>query len=487
MESTKAKNLSELLQGIDTLDKTGEEDASVTSIHFDSREVLPNSLFVAVIGNKDDGNKFIDDAIKTGAKVIVHESEDIEKDVSIIYIRVRDSRYALAKIAHNFYDNPTNKLKVVGVTGTNGKTTTTTLLYNLFSLLGFKTALISTVENKINEKSYPTTHTTPDPIKIAHFMSMARDEGCTHVFMECSSHAIHQKRTLGINFAGCLFTNLTHDHLDYHKTLDAYADAKKELFDGLSSDAFALGNLDDEKCEYILSKTKAEKYFFGTKNNRSNFLGEIIEQSLEGLTLSINKTLVKTKLLGNFNAYNILGIFATAKLLGIPEEKIVLGISNILPPKGRLEFIESKGIYGVVDYAHSPDALKNVLITLNEIKSEGSRIITVVGCGGDRDKSKRSVMGQIACEMSDEVYFTSDNPRNEEPEDILEDMTKDMPSEIKNYEKIKERTEAIESACKDAKSGDVVLVAGKGHETYQIFKDKTIHFSDMEELKKNLN
>ncbi len=478
------KELKKLLRGVEIVSKNGDLETTVSSIHFDSRESVRNSLFVAIPGNSEDGGKFINDAIKNGAKVIVHETKKLEMHTDILYIRVKDSRSSLATISHNFYNNPSEKLRVVGVTGTNGKTTTATLLFRLFRKLGFKTALISTIENRINDKAYPTTHTTPDPIKIAEFMSIALKEGCTHVFMECSSHAIHQKRTLGINFTGCIFTNLTHDHLDYHKTIRSYANAKKELFDRLDKKAFALGNLDDKMCKHILSGTKAKKYFFGLKQKKANFLGEIKKQSLDGLTLSVNDNEIKTKLMGNFNAYNVLGIFATAKLLGIKEKKNISAIKEIDPPTGRLEFIKSKGIYGVVDYAHSPDALKNILSTLRELQNKNAKIITVLGCGGDRDKTKRNLMGKIACELSDIVYFTSDNPRRENPDDILKDITKNLKT--KKYEKVLDRAKAIKLACKKASLGDIVLVAGKGHETYQIFKDKTIHFSDMEELRKNL-
>lgn len=487
MEVNKQKKVSELLEGVEILNTIGDIENSISSIHFDSREVLPGSMFVAINGNADDGSKFIDDAVKNGATVIVHEAEIISTSKDILYVRVVDTRSTLAIIAHNYYGNPTNKLKVVGVTGTNGKTTTVTLLFQLFRSLGFKVALISTVENKINENTYPTSHTTPDPIKIAHFLSLAVQEECSYVFMECSSHAIHQKRILGIKFTGCIFTNLTHDHLDYHKTLESYAKAKKELFDTLPKDSFALGNIDDAQCEYILSDTKAEKYFFCIKKDHADFRGEIKEQSLKGLSLYINSSLVETKLVGNFNVYNIIAIFSAAKLLGIQEDKIISSIRTLEPPTGRLEFIKLVGIYGVVDYAHSPDALSNVLMTLKEVKSDDSKIITVVGCGGDRDKTKRSIMGQIACELSDKVYFTSDNPRSENPETILEDMIKDLKPEVKNYEKVADRALAIQLACKNADQGDIVLIAGKGHETYQIFKDQTIHFSDMEELRKNLS
>ena len=485
MKQTTSKKVSAIISGVDVLNIDGSAETDIEAIYFDSRQVKEKSVFVAIKGNAEDGNSFIPDAIKNGAKVIVHENICKEKLDGIIYIQVADSRRALSQMAENFYDNPSQKIKLVGVTGTNGKTTTVTLLFNLFSLLGYHVALLSTIENKIDDQAFQTTHTTPDPLSIASFLSLAVSRGCQYAFMECSSHALDQKRVFGMHFAGAIFTNLTHDHLDYHKTLDDYAKAKKELFDMLPKTAFALANKDDPKSEYLLSQTQAKKYFFSLKNNvRSDFVATVKNQTLDGMDLIINNKEVKTQLTGNFNVYNILSIFATANLLEIPEETFIPLMTKLSAPKGRLEFIKSpNGLYGVVDYAHSPDALSKVLETLRELRGSKSKIITVVGCGGDRDKTKRRPMAEIACSLSDYVFLTSDNPRNENPEKILEEMTDDLPQ--KNYQSIVSRALAIKKACDKALPGDIVLVSGKGHEQYQIFRDHTVHFSDTEELQKN--
>lgn len=481
------KKLSEILQNVEILNIFGDSENNISSIQFDSRKVILNSIFVAIKGTSSDGNEFIENSIKSGATVIIYDTEIIDKVPEITYILVKDSRTALAQIAQNFYDNPSKKLKLIGVTGTNGKTTTATLLFRIFRSLGYNTALLSTVENRINEKIIEATHTTPDPVALAHFLSDAIENGCTHAFIECSSHAIDQKRIFGLHFAGAIFTNLTLDHLDYHKTLDIYADAKKELFNMLPKTSFAIGNLDDSRSEYMLSETKAKKYFFGIKNtNNSDFVGKVLEQTLEGLTLLINNKKIETKLLGNFNAYNILGVYATSKLLGISDDKIISAIKLLTPPAGRLEFIKSKsGIYGVVDYAHTPDALQNVLKTLRDVTLNNSKIITVLGCGGDRDKTKRSIMGSIAYELSDLVFFTSDNPRNEKPETILKEIVVNLPKNDVKYKCEVDRAKSISLAYQSALPGDIVLIAGKGHETYQVFSNETIYFSDLEELNKN--
>ena len=478
------KKIKELISEKEILQIVGDFELFVSAIHFDSRQVTPNSLFVAIKGVDKDGGEFIESALEKGATAIICETMPLNTKSGITYIAVKDSHEALAQIAQNFYDNPSQKIKLVGVTGTNGKTTTVTLLFNLFRELGFHTALLSTIENKIDDEVFPATHTTPDPVQLASFLSQAVKRGCQYAFMECSSHAIHQKRTFGLRFALAIFTNLTHDHLDYHKTLEAYADAKKELFDELESETFALANSDDEKAEYVLSSTKARKYFFSLNNPSADFYGQTVSQSLSGSILSINQKIVKTKLAGKFNTYNTLGVFGTTLLLGIEEKKIIDSLAKLSPPKGRLEFIKSPSdIYAVVDYAHSPDALENVLKMLSELKTGKTKIITVVGCGGDRDKTKRPVMGEIAVRFSDYVFFTSDNPRSEDPEKILRDITENLNG--KNYECVVDRTLAISKACSFAQSGDMVLVAGKGHETYQIFDGKTLHFSDQEEIMKN--
>jgi len=481
------KKISDLIQTADILDINGDSGVDISSVSFDSREVVPKSLFVAIPGNSRDGSVFIQDAIHNGACVIVHENEHTEKIAGITYIRVDDSRMILGKIAQNFYGNPSQKLKLIGVTGTNGKTTTATLLFTLFRSLGYNAALLSTIENKINDEVFETTHTTPDPIKLAEFLSNAVSKGCTHAFMECSSHAIHQKRIFGLHFAGVIFTNLTQDHLDYHKTMNAYAKAKKELFDTLPNTAFTLANKDDPSAEYMLSDTHAKKYFFSIReDNSSDFVCKIVNQSMEEVIFSVNGDVLHTKLLGLFNTYNVVGIYAAALLLGIPKEQLISTIPLLSPPSGRLEFMKSpSGVYAIVDYAHTPDAVSNILSTLKTLVSNEHKIITVIGCGGDRDTSKRSPMGILSVHSSDFTIFTSDNPRSEDPLKIIEDMTKEIPKNIQNYECLTSRSDAISRAYSLAAPGDIVLVAGKGHEHYQIFSDKMTHFSDKEELEKN--
>jgi len=482
------KKLETLIQGIGESVIIGNTNRDISELFFDSRLVTPDSLFVAIRGNTEDGSVFIHDAIMRGSKVVIHDTVLRETKSDITYIMVKDSRIALAHIAENFYGNPSSKIALVGVTGTNGKTTTATLLFELFIKLGYHSALISTIENKIGDEIFPTTHTTPDPITLSLFLSEAVNKGCSHVFMECSSHAIDQKRIHGLTFKGGIFTNLTHDHLDYHKTLEEYAKAKKSFFDFLPQESFALANHDDSQSEYMLECTRAHKHFFSLNENSllqkdSRFSGKIINQSLEGCTLEVGGVTLHTKLLGDFNAYNIVGIYATALLLGVSEQKIIPAIAELTSPKGRLEFLRSnRGICGIVDYAHTPDALYNVLSTLHKILPAHGKIITVVGCGGDRDKSKRGVMGNIATKLSDYVFFTADNPRTENPQAILDEITHNISG--KNFECIVDRANAITRACAHASTEDIVLIAGKGHEQYQIFPDKTIYFSDQEEFKK---
>ncbi len=479
------KKLTDLLQEVETIQSNTITDIYISSLSIDSRTAQPQSLFIALTGTLRDGNTFIREATQKGATVIISENKPPMETSGVVYIQVRDARIALAQIAKNFYNNPSEKLKVIGVTGTNGKTTTATLLFKTFRILGYNTALLSTIENKINDEVFPATHTTPDPITLNSFLAYAVSKGCTHAFMECSSHAIHQKRTYGLFFTGAIFTNLTHDHLDYHKTLDAYARAKKELFDNLSKHSFALANADDPYSVEMLNDTRAKEYYFSLNNTtHSEFTGKIINQSFEGLLLSINNEECFSKLTGIFNAYNILGIYGASILLGIPKNTLLETITQLTPPSGRLEFLKSKsGVYSVIDYAHTPDALSNILSTLRQISNLHTKIITVIGCGGDRDKGKRSPMGVISSTLSDISIFTSDNPRSESVEDILKDMIKDIPSE-KKYICIPDRSLAIAHAFTHAQAGDIVVVAGKGHEQYQIFSDHTTHFSDKEEVEK---
>ena len=467
-----------LFSDIEILETIGELPPQISSICFDSRLAEKKSIFVAVKGTKTDGHVFIDKALGRGAAVVVYEKGVPNKLPGAAYIRVRDSHAALAKLAQNFYDHPSRKLKLIGVTGTNGKTTTATLLFKLFERLGHKSALLSTIENKIDDKIFPATLTTPDPIAIASFLDQAVRNSCQYAFMECSSHAIDQKRITGLEFAGAIFTNLTHDHLDYHKTMTAYASSKKALFDVLLAHSFAVANADDEQSAYILSDTVAEKHFFSLKDAD-------ITQTEEGLAINYDEKIIRTKLFGKFNAYNIIGIYTVAKVLGMNENEILSGIVRLEAPAGRLEFIKSKnGIRGVVDYAHTPDALENVLKTLRKVAGSGVKLITVVGCGGDRDTSKRPIMAGIACKLSDYTVFTSDNPRSENPDKIIDDMIVGVAGLTDKYECVPDRAGAIATAVELSKPGDIILLAGKGHEDYQILKGGKIHFSDKEELRK---
>jgi UDP-N-acetylmuramoyl-L-alanyl-D-glutamate--2,6-diaminopimelate ligase len=476
--------LNELIKNIKLEKVYNFNNISVSSICSDSREAKRNSLFVAIKGERLDGNNYIKQAISKGAKVIVFEGTCAVDKKDIIFIKVSDTRKAVALIAKNYYKDPSSKIKIVGVTGTNGKTTTVTSLYSITRSLGYHTALLSTIENRIDNERFETNNTTPDPIIINKFLDEALKHRCKFVFMECSSHAIDQKRIYGLNFFGGVFTNLTRDHLDYHKTFKKYAFAKREFFNQLSKKSFALANKDDKRTDLLLANTKAKKYYFSLNSN-AKFRGKILSQSLEGLNLEVNGKKIFSGFLGKYNGYNLLEIYAVCLLIGLPKRKIVDCISKLKPPVGRLEFYKFKNdICGVVDYAHTPNALINVLETLNDIRDKKSKIITVIGCGGDRDKTKRPIMGKIAVNFSDFVIFTSDNPRSENPNKIISEMTRKLNQ--KNYQKITNRKEAIRKAIHLAKKGDVILIAGKGHENYQIFKNKAIHFSDTEILKKYL-
>lgn len=460
----------DLISRLGVLEVIGNTSVSVDCVNFDSRKSAQNSLFISTKGIENDGHDYIDEAIRKGARAIIHQGSIKKKVEGITYIKVSDSRQSIGIVAQNFYNHPSRRLKLVGVTGTNGKTTTVTLLFKIFRALGHHVALVSTVENRIDDKIYETDHTTPDPLTLTSFLRQAVDSGTEYAFIECSSHGIEEERIAGLEFAGGIFTNLTLDHLDYHGTFEKYAEVKKRFFDQLPENAFALANIDDQRGKYMLSETSAHKYFFSL-NSSADFIGTL-----------------KTKLIGRFNTYNALAVYAVATLLGAPDKKVRQILSKLKPPTGRLEFIKSKkGIYGVVDYAHTPDALENVLKTLKDLKGEGKSLITLVGCGGDRDKTKRPIMGEIAVSFSDYVIFTSDNPRTEDPDTILSDIVAGVPKEVKNYECYLDRAEAIKKACDMAHSGDIILVAGKGHETYQIFKDKSTHFSDLEELNRHLN
>jgi len=482
------KKLKDILYKVALVEVAGSTDVAISSVQFDSRKATDGALFVAVKGTQTDGHKFIAQVIEKGAVAIICEDMPQDKHEGITYIGVKDSSHALAIIAANFYDQPSTKLKIIGVTGTNGKTTTATLLFKLFRQLGYKAGLLSTVRNMINDKEYPATHTTPDSLELNRMLNELVEQGCTHCFMEVSSHAIVQNRTAGVTFTGGVFTNITHDHLDFHKTFDAYIKAKKKFFDELPATAFALVNKDDANGMVMLQNTKASKKTFALKN-AADFKCKVIENTLAGLVLNINGKELWTKMIGAFNAYNLLGIYATAILLGEDKEEVLKVLSALDPVEGRFQYAKApNGTIGIVDYAHTPDALNNVLSTLQEVRSENEKIITVVGCGGDRDKTKRPIMASIACEKSDKVILTSDNPRSEEPAEIIHEMEKGVdPVAKRKTISIVDRKEAIKAACQMAQKGDIILLAGKGHEKYQEIKGVKHPFDDMEILCETLN
>lgn len=455
----------------------------VSAIEFDSRNIKKNSLFVAQKGLVFDGHKFIGKAIDLGACSIICEVLPAKLTEGVTYVQVEDSNEALAIIAANFYDNPSSKLKLIGVTGTNGKTTIASLLYNLFQKAGYKSGLLSTVTILVDTEEYKATHTTPNSVLINHYLNKMVNTGVDYCFMEVSSHGIHQKRTEGLHFEGGVFTNLTHDHLDYHKTFKEYRDVKKIFFDSLPKTAFALINADDKNGMVMLQNTKAKKYTYALKT-MADFKVKILENQFSGLLLNINGNEIWVKLIGSFNAYNIGAVYGVSQLLGLDSTQSLTLISELENVSGRFQhFISSEGVTAVIDYAHTPDALKNVLETINDIRAGNEQIITVVGCGGDRDKAKRPVMGKIASQLSTQVIFTSDNPRSEDPQVILDEIEAGV--EPQNYKKtlaILDREQAIKTATKLAKDGDIILIAGKGHETYQEIKGKRSHFDDYEKI-----
>jgi len=478
------KKLNDILYKTNLIDIIGSTDIEISDVQFDSRLVTPNSLFIAISGTKTDGHQYIDKAIENGAIAIVCQNLPNSIENNVTYIKVADSSYALGIIASNLNDNPSEKIKLIGITGTNGKTTTATLLYKLFIKLGYKVGLLSTVINKINDETIPATHTTPDALQLNALLNKMVENNCTHCFMEVSSHAIVQNRIAGISFAGGVFTNITHDHLDFHKTFVEYLKAKKTFFDSLTIGAFALSNVDDANGNVMLQNTKAAKFTYSL-NSMANYRCKIIENLLSGLQMNIGGCDVWCKLVGSFNAYNLLAIYATAILLGEDKTKVLTEISNLEAVDGRFEIIRSKNnIVAIVDYAHTPDALSNVLNTIKLTIQNTEQIITVFGCGGDRDAQKRPIMGGIVSQLSDKIIVTSDNPRSENPEEIIKQILQGI--EIVNQKKvlsIENRKEAIKTACLLAKSGDIILVAGKGHENYQEIKGIKHHFDDREILK----
>jgi UDP-N-acetylmuramoyl-L-alanyl-D-glutamate--2,6-diaminopimelate ligase len=479
--------LRDILYKVNITSTSGNMDVEIHGIAFDSRKVKKGFLFVAIKGHQADGHEYIERAIGSGAAVVVCDKLPEAISDAITYVTVKGSAKALGIIASNFYGNPSQKIKLTGVTGTNGKTTVATLLYKLFTSLNYKVGMLSTVVNKIVDKEILATHTTPDPIQINELLVQMLEAGCTHCFMEVSSHAVDQGRIEGLHFVGGLFTNITHDHLDYHHTFESYIRAKKGFFDALSSDAFALVNVDDKRGMVMLQNCKAAKKTYGLKK-MADFKGKIITNSIEGLELEIGGRNVWFKLIGDFNAYNLLAVYGAAVLLGEDPEMLLMKLSSLTGAIGRFELVRPGSKFtAIIDYAHTPDALKNVLETIEHFRTGNEQVIAVVGCGGDRDKTKRPLMAAIACKYSTKVIFTSDNPRSEDPLEIIKEMQKGVgPSEARKTLVMADREEAIKTACMLAKEKDIILVAGKGHETYQEIKGVKYPFDDKEVLERML-
>lgn len=461
----------------------GNTSINVDALTFDSRKVKPGSCFFAIRGSQNDGHSYIAKAIEMGATAIVCETIPDVYPENITFIQVKDSSVALGHAASAFYGNPSQKLKLIGITGTNGKTTTVTLLYRMVRRMGYKAGLLSTVINYIDGTEVPSTHTTPDSIQLNDLLKQMVDAGCDYCFMEVSSHSVVQNRIAGLSFAGGIFSNITHDHLDYHKTFAEYLKAKKRFFDDLPSEAFALTNTDDRNGMVMVQNTRAKVYTYSLRS-MADFRCKVIESHFDGMMLNVDGVEVWTRLIGQFNAYNLLAIYATLVILGFDKNDVLTGISDVTPVAGRFEYIQSgHGVTAVVDYAHTPDALENVLKTINEIKSDSQRLITVVGAGGNRDKTKRPVMAKVAAELSDIVILTSDNPRFEEPTEIINDMKAGVDAQLaKKVVSIVDRREAIRTACMLALKGDIIMVAGKGHENYQEISGIKHHFDDKEVL-----
>lgn len=479
--------LNNILKSLEIVEIIGNKDISINDFDFDSRKIGKSDLFIAIKGTQTDGHKYINQTIENGAKAIVCEDLPSSLKDDVCYIKVKNSAKACGIISSEFYGNPSSKLKLIGITGTNGKTSTVTMLFNLFRSLGKNTGLLSTVENKINDRVIKATHTTPDQKQLNKLLKEMLDNSCEYVFMEVSSHAISQFRTEGLDFDLAIFSNITHDHLDYHKTFQNYLDAKKKFFDELKESATALVNSDDKHSAYMLQNTKAEKLSYGLKN-AADFKAKLIENHFDGINMSIDSADVWVPLVGKFNAYNIMAVYSAAIVLGIDKMEALTNISNIKTAEGRFEYIKSTdGKFAIVDYAHTPDALQNVTDTINEIRKKDSELIIVVGTGGNRDKSKRPIMTKISCEAADRVILTSDNPRNEDPEDILDDMMQGIEQACKDkILRISKREEAIKTACALARKGDIILVAGKGHEKYQEVNGVRHHFDDKEIVEQSL-
>jgi len=476
--------LQDILYRVQIREVQGNLDIDVQDLQIDSRKVAAGTCFIAIRGSASDGHNYVSSAIEKGAAAVIVETMPSETIGNVTYVMVENSAAAAGYMAHEFYGRPSEKLIVVGVTGTNGKTTIATLLFKLFSALGYRSGLLSTVQNQIGEKIVPATHTTPDAVSMNALMRQMLDEGCTHVFMESSSHAIHQHRIDGIKFRGAIFSNITHDHLDYHKTFDEYIRVKKSFFDNLPSTAFAISNADDKRGAVMLQNTIAKKYFYSLRT-MTDFKGKILENSLTGLLMTINDQEVHFRLIGEFNAYNLLAVYGAAICLDENKQKVLQALSSLTGAEGRFDYIVSarERVIGIVDYAHTPDALLNVLATIKKLKQGHEQVITVVGCGGDRDRTKRPIMAAVACEHSDRVVFTSDNPRSEDPAAILQEMEQGLNTAAKRkFISIADRREAIKTAVSVAKQEDIVLVAGKGHEKYQEIKGVKYPFDDKQVL-----
>ena len=476
--------LQDILYKVHLKQVQGSTDIDVKDIQIDSRKVTAGSAFVAIKGVASDGHDYIEKAIASGAAVIVCETLPAQIAGGVTYLQVDNTHETVAYMASQYYGEPSAQVKLTGVTGTNGKTTIATVLFKLFGQLGYKCGLISTVQNQIGDEIIPATHTTPDAVSLNALLRHMADAGCSHVFMECSSHAIHQHRITGLHFAGGIFSNITHDHLDYHKTFDEYIRVKKRFFDNLPATAFAISNADDKRGEVMLQNTPAKKYYYSLKT-MADFKGKILENALTGLVMTVNNTEVHFRLIGEFNAYNLLAVYGAAICLGENSETVLTALSISTGAEGRFDYtISPSMVIGIVDYAHTPDALENVLATIKKLRKGHEQIITVVGCGGDRDKTKRPVMGQSACDLSDRVIFTSDNPRTEDPNQILKDMEEGLTSAARRkYIAIADRKEAIKTAVSFANPEDIILVAGKGHEKYQEINGVKHDFDDKQVLK----
>lgn len=476
------KTLADILYKVQLVAVSGSTDVVISGVQIDSRKVMHRGVFVAVKGAAADGHLFIDRAIEGGAIAVICRDMPAQQKEGVTYVQTPDSADAAGIVAHNFYGQPSAKLKLVGVTGTNGKTTIATLLYKLFDCLGYQCGLVSTVENMIAGRVIPSTHTTPDAVSLNALLKQMVEEGCEYAFMEVSSHAVHQRRIAGVEFAGAVFSNITHDHLDYHNTFDEYIKAKKGFFDHLPASAFAITNIDDKRGGVMLQNTAAKKLSYSLRS-MADFKGKILENTLAGLVMTINDQEVHFRLIGEFNAYNLLAVYGAAVSLGQDRQEVLQCLSNITGAEGRFDYAVSpkEKVIAIVDYAHTPDALINVLATIKKLKQGHEQVITVVGCGGDRDKTKRPVMGEVACEHSDKVIFTSDNPRTEDPMQILADMENGLSVTAKRkYIAIPDRKQAIKTAISMAQAEDIILVAGKGHEKYQEINGVKHHFDDKE-------